>query len=365
MKRAVTLLLVAALVAGGAVYLFKDRVATAIFTKTVETIVSRDSRDELPDGLHAAFCGTGTPFPDLDRAGGCLAVIAGKRLFVFDAGDGAAETLMLMGLTPGNAEALFLTHFHSDHIDGMGSMLMQRILKGTLTERFPVYGAPGVEEVTEGFSMAYRQDHNYRLSHHGPRLAKQTGIFMGDLQRAYEFESNTIEMGASDRAVVLDDGEVKITAFKVNHHPVEPALGYRVEYKDYSLVITGDIGNDPMIADMAKEADLLISEALSPKMVKIIEGLAIKHENFGLERVMRDIPEYHISPEQAAKRAAEAGVKALAFTHMIPQLPTPLLYPVFLEDAPKHFSGDIWVTEDGDLISLHGDGEITRQNLLP
>ena len=80
---------------------------------------------------------------------------------------------------------------------------------------------------------------------------------------------------------------------------------------------------------------------------------------------MSDIPEYHITPTQAAKLANEAGVTGLVFTHMIPQLPTPMLYPVFLEDAPDHFSGDIWIAEDGDLISLHGDGEITRQNLLP
>lgn len=353
------------LVIGGAGFLFKDKIATVIFTRTAEAIVSRDSRDEVPDGLHAAFCGTGTPLPDLNRAGACLAVIAGKRLFIFDAGDGAAETLMLMGLTPGNAEALYLTHFHSDHINGLGSMLMQRFLKGTLMEPLPIYGGPGVEEVVTGFSIAYQQDHNYRLEHHGPRLAEQIDAEFSDVAKAFSFEANTIRIGRESTAVVLDDQGVKITAFVVNHDPAKPAYGYRVDYQGRSLVITGDVGNDPEVATIATGADLLISEALSPKMVKIIENLAIKHGNVGIERVMHDIPEYHITPEEAAKLATEASVKTLVFTHMIPRLPTPLLHSVFLENAPEYFSGDILMARDGDVVSLHGEREVSIQNLLP
>ncbi len=366
MKRITYFLIALVILLGGITHFFKKDIGLAIFSKKVESIVSRDARNELSDdALHAAFCGTGTPFPDLDRSGACLAVIAGKRIFIFDIGDGAAETLMLMGLTPANAEALFLTHYHSDHIDGMGSLMMQRILKGTLTEPFPVYGGPGVDKVVEGFSMAYEQDHVYRLDHHGERLAEQTGIKTEDTALGFKFDPRTIEMSPDDYVVVLDDGDVKITAYKVNHDPVEPAYGYRVDYKDLSLAITGDIVDDPNIVKMAKDVDLLISEGLAPKMVKVIENHAIKHNKAGLIRVMHDIGEYHITPEQAAKRANQAGAKNLVFTHMIPQLPSPLLYPVFLADAHKYFSGGIWVSEDGDIISLHSNGDLKRQNLLP
>ena len=70
------------------------------------------------------FCGTGSPLPDRTRAGPCLAVIAGQHVFVFDAGDGASETLSLMGINQSEIEALFLTHIHSDHIDGLDTVAL-------------------------------------------------------------------------------------------------------------------------------------------------------------------------------------------------------------------------------------------------
>ena len=63
------------------VTLQKDRIALYLFTENIEKLVSRDLRDELEDGIHVAFCGTGSPLPDLTRGGACTAVIAGKASF--------------------------------------------------------------------------------------------------------------------------------------------------------------------------------------------------------------------------------------------------------------------------------------------
>ncbi len=125
MKRIlIGLLVVAALVAGG-VYAMRGQIATAVFRQAVAHGMALNTLAALPDGLSAGFCGTGSPLPDRQRAGPCLAIITGQRLFVFDAGDGSAETLSLMGLSPASIEAVFLTHFHSDHIDGLGNLALQ------------------------------------------------------------------------------------------------------------------------------------------------------------------------------------------------------------------------------------------------
>ena len=58
--------------------------------------------------------------PNIDRAGPCNIVIAGKQLFIVDIGEGGARNISLMGVNAGDADALLLTHFHSDHVDGMG-----------------------------------------------------------------------------------------------------------------------------------------------------------------------------------------------------------------------------------------------------
>src|SRR5262249_19244936 len=99
-------LLILIALAGAALYAFRDQIAVAIFKDAVEHGVSADAIDPLPDGLSAGFCGTGSPLPDRTRAGPCTAIVAGKRLFIFDAGDGSAETLALMGLSPARIEAV-------------------------------------------------------------------------------------------------------------------------------------------------------------------------------------------------------------------------------------------------------------------
>ncbi len=75
---------------------------------------------ELPDGLHVLLCGAGGPLPDPKRSAPCVAIIAGESVVMIDSGDGAARNLTRFGLRPGQVEAVFLTHFHSDHIDGLG-----------------------------------------------------------------------------------------------------------------------------------------------------------------------------------------------------------------------------------------------------
>ena len=92
---------------------------------------SADPLAALPDGLHVGLCGAGSPFPDDLRSGPCTAVVAGRRLFIFDAGSSAARNIARMRLNAGQIEALFLTHYHSDHIDGLGELMLQRWIQRT------------------------------------------------------------------------------------------------------------------------------------------------------------------------------------------------------------------------------------------
>ena len=113
------------------VWAFQRPIATALLTQIVNKNVGRNIIPDLPDGLHLALCGTGSPFPDPTRAGPCSAIIAGDRLFIVDTGEGSARTLGYMGIPAAKIEAIFLTHFHSDHIDGLGPFLLQRWGVGT------------------------------------------------------------------------------------------------------------------------------------------------------------------------------------------------------------------------------------------
>ena len=80
----------------------------------------------LEDGLHIALCGAGGPFPAPRASGPCVAVVAGEQLFIVDTGTDGARNLGRMGYPASQVAAVFLTHFHSDHIDGLGELATAR-----------------------------------------------------------------------------------------------------------------------------------------------------------------------------------------------------------------------------------------------
>jgi ribonuclease Z len=344
-----------AIVAGTGVKLFQREIGTWLLTRVVAERAGRDATAGLPDGLHVVLCGTGSPLPDPTRAGACTLVIAGKRMFVVDAGEGGARNLTLMGMPTGRVERLFLTHFHSDHIDGMGPMLLMRWSGVPSTTPLPVSGPPGVERVIAGFNAAYALDNGYRTAHHGQAIMPASGA--GAIAQPFAIGTAPV--------VVLDNGGVRVTAFRVDHSPVDPAVGYRFDYKGRSVALSGDTAPTPALVAAAKGADLLVHEALQPRLVGLLtDGLAAKGIA-NTAQITRDILNYHSSPEQAADAAKAAGVKQLVLNHIVPPMPMRFAYPAFLGDAPAHFAGPITVGEDGMMFSLPaGGGTITEKDLL-
>jgi ribonuclease Z len=337
---------------------FQRPIGLALAKRVIASQMQRDLVAELTPGLHLGLCGTGSPMPDPTRAGPCVLVIAGKRAFVVDAGSGTTRNLLSMGLRVGDVEAVLLTHYHSDHIADLGELLLQRWAGGANASPTPVYGPAGVAEVVNGFNAAYRQDGLYRVAHHGPGTVPPSGtggtpheVKLGD-----ESDASTI---------VLDDGDVRITMFRVDHDPVRPAVAYRFDHGDRSVVVSGDLAFSESMIRHAKGADLLAHEGLQPALVNLINREAKRQGRENLEHITADILSYHATPEQAATTASRAGVGQLVFYHVIPPLPTRLLYAAFLGDAATNFDGPITVGEDGMLFSLpKGGTDVVRRALL-
>jgi len=175
MKRILLGLLVVVVVLSGGAYLLRRPLTMSVVRRVVARNLQTSLLDELPDGLHVGLCGAGAPLPDPRRSGPCVAVIAGRRFFVIDTGSGSSRNLSRMRLPQGAIEAILLTHFHSDHIDGLGEVLLQRWANGTHTSPTPVHGPAGVERVVAGFDEAYAQDAGYRVAHHGPETMPPGG----------------------------------------------------------------------------------------------------------------------------------------------------------------------------------------------
>ena len=95
--------------------------------------------------------------PSAERAKACVAVFAGGKFYVVDVGPESVENLVLWGVPLSSIGGVLLTHFHSDHIGELGELNLQTWANGR-PGPLTVYGGPGVEQVVEGFNVAYRLD---------------------------------------------------------------------------------------------------------------------------------------------------------------------------------------------------------------
>lgn len=326
------------------------------FKRAVEQQVGRNTAADLGPGLHVITVGTGSPLPDPARAGPMTVIVADGRVFVFDAGGGSVRKFGEFGLPAGAVEAVFLTHFHSDHIDSLGELMLQRWANGGHAEPLPVIGPSGVEQVVRGFNLAYAQDSEYRVAHHGEDIMPPSGF--GGEPIAFEL----LESGESQTVYNVDG--LRVVMFPVTHDPVFPAVGYRFEFGGHIVVLSGDTAFSERLIAEASGADLLVHEALNPDMVALISNQA---GAVGLDRaahIMADIPSYHATPAEAARVAKEAGVDMLILNHIVPAVPDRRLAPYYLKGTKEVWDGDIVLAEDGDVFSMRATEERIRRSDL-
>ena len=290
------------------------------------------------DGLKITLCGTSSPIPAPGRAQACVAVETPEHLYIIDAGSGSAATANLSGVPMEKLRGILITHFHSDHISDIGDFNLNSWVAGR-PEPLQIIGPTGVERIVDGFNMAYELDRGYRVAHHGAELLNPE---LGTLQ------SKTIAEG-----VIVDQDGLRITAFEVSHPPIEPAFGYRLDYGDRSVVISGDSLVTGKIVEISNGADLVLHDAMSLQLVRGAAGMARTTGNTRLATVLQDIQDYHATTEDLNRLSSEAEIGQLALYHLVPAPRNAMALRAFSNDIPE----GALLTEDGMVISLSAGSE--------
>jgi ribonuclease Z len=340
---------VALIAAAAAAVWFSPAIQQRLFDRGVKAMVAQSNTAPFADdALRVAVCGSSAPLPSKARAKACVAVFAGGKVYIVDTGPESTENLMLWGIPLQRIGGVFLTHFHSDHIGDLGELQLQSWAAGR-RQPLAVYGGPGVERVVAGFNAAYAQDQVYRTEHHGEAVMPSSAWGLA----ARPIELPGAETDRLDRTgIALVDGPLKVTAIEVNHEPVRPAYAYRFDYKGRSVVITGDLQAHPPLIRAAANADILMSEAISRSMTRSLENASSAVGRGSTAKIMRDIQDYHISPEEAADTANKANVRLLVYYHLAPAPDGFLQRRLFFGGVGKIRRGDWTTASDGSLYTM-------------
>lgn len=270
----------------------------------------------LLSAIVVILLGTGYPRPDARHAGPATVVVAGDSWFVVDAGRGATMRIAGTDLHYEKLRAVFLTHLHSDHTAGLPDLFVTSWQFGRKSFPLQLYGPTGTEALADSLLKFFAYDIHIRR----------------DLMEKHPAAGATIQTHIVREGVVYDDGKVKVTAFAVDHRPVEPAFGYRFDAGGKSIVISGDTRPSDNLVKFARGADVLVHEAYLPEHFARVDT----------PEVAARLKSYHTSAEEAGVIAARAGVKTLVLTHLIPAGAE----ATFRARAARSFKGRIVVGRD-------------------
>lgn len=272
--------------------------------------------------IDVVLLGTGNPLPDRDRAGAATLVRAGERTILVDAGRGVCMRLVAVGALPFMLDAALLTHLHSDHICDLNDVITTQWVMCPVPKPLRIFGPPGTQAVVDAIVAMLQPDVGYRLAHHA------------DLTWEPQLEVVEITPG-----IVLDEEGVRVTAAPTDHRPVEPTVGYRIEFDGKAVVLAGDTVPCTGLDDLCRGADIYVQSVLRDDLVRMVP----------MPRFV-DTIDYHSTVLQAAQTAARAGVGTLVLTHQVPT-PAPGSADEWIAIAREHFSGEIVFGEDLTAVS--------------
>ena len=302
--------------------------------------------------LDVCLLGTGGMMPLPYRWLTSLMLRCDGSSLLIDCGEGTQIAIKEKGWSFKPIDVICLTHYHADHVSGLPGLLLA-MGNAERTEPLTIIGPRGVERVVNSLRViapelpfeirfielterqqemtvgpytltAFRVNHNIVCYGYSIQL-KRAGKFQVDKAQAagipLKFWSR-LQKGT----VIEEDGVI-----------YTPDMVMGAERRGLKVTYCTDTRPVPVIAEMAKEADLFICEGMYGELDK--EQKAREHK--------------HMTFYEAARLAKEADCKEMWLTHYSPSLPRPEDY---MDAVRKIFPRSV-AGKDGKSIELRFDDE--------
>ncbi|WP_219416735.1 MBL fold metallo-hydrolase [Pseudonocardia nigra] len=310
-----------------------------------------------------------------DRFGVSTAIAYGGRVYVVDLGLGAQMRLAAAGFggeAPNSQLAglrgVFFTHLHSDHVAEWPALYaVGPMNRGSAREKIHVFGpgdrgtlprvfpphrpepalvnadnpTPGISGMTAHLRNAFATDFNDRARDSNYTLPEGTFDVQDiDIAPYWQVDPAGVPPRLHEPIPVWQDGDVRVTATLVDHHPTAPAFAFRFDTPDGSVVVSGDTAVSENLIDLARGADHLVHEVIDPEFVEqLVQSLPREQQ----DPLRAHLLESHTTIEQVGRDVAEpAGVKTLVLNHLVPGDNDPERW----KQAQNGFSGTLIVGED-------------------
>jgi ribonuclease BN (tRNA processing enzyme) len=255
------------------------------------------------------------------------------RLYVIDCGLGVTRGFVEAGHALKNLSTILITHHHSDHNLEFGNLIHTAWTSG-LNTRVQAYGPKGLAAMWPAFCSLNAFDIATRIDDEGrPPLKPMVEI--------HEFANG----------LVFDDGVVRVIALRNLHPPIVDSFALRFEIKrtdgDKTIIFSGDTAFIPEMIGFAKNANILVHEAL---YLPGVDRLVAKTGNG--QRLKQHLLASHTSAEDVGRIARDAGVKHLILNHLVPADDPEVISEHWEEAVRKAYSGKLTVGFDGLKVDL-------------
>ena len=285
-------------------------------------LCSNVSANEL---LNITFLGTGNPRPNIDKLGPSVLIKVKNEEIMLDVGRGATLRLTQIGNNYSQIDNIYISHLHFDHIIGIPDFWLTSNLWQKKTDT-NIFGPIGIKKFCDGVRKSFSKDIEYRYS--GNNYSK------------------IICSNYSEKKVIKNNF-LTVISFENDHGHIDYSHGFKVLYKNKSIVYSGDTTYSKEVVKNAKNCDILIHE--------IIAATKKIHDN---NKKLRGVISTHTNISQLIKVLNEANPKLTILNHA-------LLFGVseeyVLNEVKKSYDGNVIFSKD--LMSVDLGEEINIFNI--